>query len=116
MQEQEANFIAWLACSKSSQEEFRYSASMMGWIYCMSLLRDMDIESWSIIREQLSSQAEADLRANDRYWSRYEGKAAEVANRVNDTYLKANGQQDGVKSYDRMADMIVAYYLLEGEN
>ena len=116
MQEEEANFIAWLACSSSGQEEFRYSASMMGWIYCMSLLRSMDEESWKPVREQLSPQAEADLKANDRYWSRYEGKAAEVANRINDTYLKANGQQDGVESYDRMADMIVAYYLLGKES
>ena len=30
---------------------------------------------------------------------------------MNDTYLKANGQDDGVKSYDRMVDLIVAYYL-----
>ena len=29
---------------------------------------------------------------------------------MNDTYLKANGQKDGVKSYNRMVDLIVAYY------
>ena len=29
---------------------------------------------------------------------------------VNDSYLKANGQADGVKSYNRMVDLLVAYY------
>ena len=32
-----------------------------------------------------------------------------MANEVNDTYLKANGQQDGVVSYDRMVELILAY-------
>lgn len=30
-----------------------------------------------------------------------------MSNKVNDTYLKANGQSDGVKGYDRMVNMIV---------
>ena len=34
-----------------------------------------------------------------------------MADQVNDRYLKANGQKDGVESYDRMADLIVAWYL-----
>lgn len=34
-----------------------------------------------------------------------------MADQVNDNYLKANGQEEGVQSYDRMADLIVAWYL-----
>jgi len=34
---------------------------------------------------------------------------SEVANQINDTYLKVNGQSDGVKSYDRMVDLLVSY-------
>ena len=32
------------------------------------------------------------------------------ADKINDTYLKANGQADGVQSYSRMVDLIVAYF------
>ena len=35
---------------------------------------------------------------------------SETADRVNDTYLRVNGQAEGVKSYDRMVDLIVAYF------
>ena len=33
-----------------------------------------------------------------------------MADKVNDTYLKVNGQTDGVQSYNRMVDLIVAYF------
>ena len=31
-----------------------------------------------------------------------------MANRVNDTYLKLHGEPDGVKSYGRMVDLLLA--------
>jgi len=110
MQEEEANFIAFLACRASDKMEFLYSGNLMGWIYCMNVLYKADYKAWEEVREELSPEVEADLRTNREFWARYDGAVTEVANRVNDTYLKANGQQDGVKSYDRMVDLIVAYY------
>lgn len=111
MQEEEANFIAWLACTKSDNIDFQYSGTMRGWISCMNLLYRNDQESWKNIRLQLNEKVEADLTANSLFWDQYEGKIAEYAEKVNDTYLKANGQADGIKSYSRMADLIVAYYI-----
>ena len=52
-----------------------------------------------------------DLAANDAFWAKYEGKIAEVSNQINDAYLKSNGQEQGVKSYDKMVDMLVVYVL-----
>lgn len=110
MQEQEANFIAFLACSGSEEDAFAYSGYLMGWIHCMNVLYRADYDVWEEVRSQLPPEAEADLRLNSEFWARYDGRIAEVSNRVNDTYLKANGQADGVKSYNRMVDLIVAYY------
>ena len=111
MQEQEANFIAFLACSQSKETEFRYSGNLMGWIYCMNVLRRIDYDGWEEVRLLLAPEAEADLAANRDFWEKYDGAVAEVSNRVNDTYLKANGQAEGVKSYNRMVDLIAAYYV-----
>lgn len=110
MQEQEANFIAFLACSGSEEDAFAYSGYLMGWIHCMNVLYRADYDVWEEVRSQLPPEAEADLKLNSEFWARYDGRIAEVSNRVNDTYLKANGQADGVKSYNRMVDLIVAYY------
>lgn len=111
MQEEEANFIAYLACINSDQADFRYSGSMLGWIYCMNLLWKTAPQEHETVRALLNPQADADLQANQAFWDQYEGPISEVANKVNDTYLKANGQNDGVESYDRMVDLIVAYEL-----
>ena len=63
----------------------------------------------------MSPQAVEDLQANNRYWDRYDSKVAEVANQINDTYLKLNDQEDGVKSYGRGVDLMLAYYRTQGE-
>lgn len=114
MQEEEANFIAFLACKEASREDFQYSGYLMGWIYSMNALKVDDGDAWAEVRQGLSQGVEADLQANSKFWAIHEGAVAEVSNQVNDTYLKVNGQSDGVQSYDRMVDLIVAYYLKEG--
>lgn len=111
MQEEEANFIAYLACEQSDRSDFQYSASLMAWIYASNQLYKNDPDEYELMRAGLSKQARADLKANAMFWDTYEGTVSEIADKVNDTYLKANGQQDGVNSYDRMVDLLVAYKL-----
>lgn len=113
MQEEEANFIAWLACKDASEAELRYSGSMLAWIHCMNVLYEEDRAAWSELRETLSEEANVDLRANSEFWDKWDGAVAEVSEQINDNYLKANGQKDGVQSYGRMADLVVVYYLWE---
>lgn len=113
MQEEEANFIAWLACKDAPETELQYSGSMLAWIHCMNVLYEEDRAAWSEIREILSEEADVDLRENSKFWDKWDGAVAEVSEQINDNYLKANGQKDGVQSYGRMADLVVAYYLWE---
>lgn len=115
MQEEEANFIAFLACIGSGKQDFEYSGYLMGWVYCMNALRRADAEEWQAVREGLDEAVEVELRENSRFWDSYDGAVAEVSDKVNDTYLKANGQNEGVKSYGRMVDLIIAYAENKGE-
>ena len=112
MQEEEANFIAWLACRESDRAEFQYSGSLRGWIGCMNVLYRADYELWAAIRVTLNPAVEADIAANRDYWAKFESPVADAAQTVNDTYLKVNGQSDGIQSYGRMADLIVSWYLM----
>lgn len=110
MQEQEANFIAFLACAGSERTDFQYSGYLSAWVYCMNALYRADYESWAEVRVTLDEAVQPDLTANNEFWDSYEGTISETADKINDTYLKANGQADGVKSYDRMVDLIVAWF------
>lgn len=110
MQEEEANFIAFLACKDSERMDFQYSGYLMAWIYATNALHSADRDTWRDICDTLAPEVFTDLSANNAFWKRYDGAVAKVSGKVNDTYLKANGQKDGVLSYDRMVDLLVVYY------
>lgn len=109
MQEEEANFIGWLACISSDDAAFQYSGYLMGWIYASNQLYEIDYESYRQIHATIDENVRDDLTANNEFWKKYEGQIAEVSNQINDSYLKANGQADGVQSYDRMVDLMMSY-------
>lgn len=111
MREDEANFVGYLACVSSENQAFRYSGYLMGWIYAGNALAKADMKTYMELRQKLDPQAELDLQENNAFWDRYEGKVAEAANQINDTYLKMNDQTDGVQSYGRAVDLMLAYYM-----
>lgn len=110
MREDEANFIGYLACVRSDKKAFQYSGYLTGWVYAANALARQDWESYKELYGQLLPQAAQDLEKNNAFWNQYEGKAAEVSNQINDTYLKLNDQKEGVRTYGRMVDLMLAYY------
>ncbi len=108
MREDEANFIAYLACRASEDPDFRYSGSMLAYVYSMNALYRADRELYREIRGGLCDQAERELELQRVFWDAYEGPVAEVSDKMNDTYLKVNAQEDGTKSYGRMVDLLLA--------
>lgn len=110
MREDEANFIGYLACISSEDQAFQYSGFLTGWVYAGNALAKVDMESYIELVGKLCGQAREDLQENNEFWNRYEGKVAEAANQINDTYLKMNRQTDGVQSYGRMVDLMLAHY------
>lgn len=113
MREDEANFIAYLACMVSDESEFRYSGSMIAFLYVTNALSGVNPELYSELFTSLPKVVLNDYQANNAYWQQFATPIAEIADKVNDAYLKANAQEDGVKSYGRMVDLLVAYYLPE---
>ena len=109
MREDEANFIGYLACIGSDDEGFRYSGYLTGWVYATNALAKKDQEAYWEICGLLNDKVWEELRDNNDFWGKYEGKTAEVSNKMNDTYLKLNSQSDGVDSYGRMVDLMLAY-------
>ena len=109
MNEAEANFIAYLACAESSDDYFRYSGNCLALLYSMNALYSADYERWYELRIQYPDYIDADMRAQNAYIDAHDTKVAEVSDKVNDTYLKLNDQQDGVRSYGKMVDLLLAY-------
>lgn len=108
--EDEANFIAWLTCHYHPDADFKYSGAVLGLVYGMSALYDADPEEYQRLKAHYGPAIKADLEANRDFWKRYEGPAEKIQDKMNDRYLKANGQKDGVASYGRMVDLLLEVY------
>lgn len=109
--EDEANFIAYLVLSGSGQADLEYSAALTAFLYAGSALASQGgegMKTWGLQMSALDEGVKRDLRADQVYWQRFQGPVQEAAQSVNDAYLKGQGQGDGVKSYGRMVDLLLA--------
>lgn len=106
--EDEANFIAYLACREGGDDYFKYSGALLALINSMNKLYAADSDKYYELRETYSEKINTDLAHHSAFWAKYEGPVAESVEKANNTYLKSNNQQDGVKSYGRMVDLLLA--------
>jgi len=109
MREDEANFIAFLACVGADDLQFRYSGWLIAFIYAGNELASRDADAYAEIRDSLDDQVKRDLAYGREFWAQYEGRIAEIQSRANDTYLKINNQEDGVESYDHVVELLISY-------
>lgn len=110
MHEDEANFIAYLACRESPYPEFRYSGVMLALSHASSRLRQADPDLYQEWLARLSGKVLMDFRYESVYWARFQTPVGDVSTAVNHAYLQLNSQKDGVQSYGRMVDLLLADY------
>ncbi len=108
--EDEANYIAYLACMAHPDVDFKYSGSVMALQYSMNALYGADPDRYFALVNSYSEGYLRDLKHEQAYWKQFQGVTQKVADKMNDTYLKLNGEADGVKSYGRMVDLLLAEY------
>ena len=73
-------------------------------------LRRVDPVRYEKLRERLPSYAVSEIEENSLFWTSRETKASEVQDRVNDAYLKANDQKDGIQSYGMLTTLMLMHY------
>lgn len=110
MREDEANYIAYLACSGSEDANLQYSGLLLAYTHGINALYKADYERFAAVRSLLCEQADRDYAYHRVYWAQYEGPVSEISDKVNDTYLRANAQQEGSRSYGRMVDLLLGEY------
>ena len=110
--EDEANFIAYLASINHPDIDFKYSGYILALNHTANALYSTDYDTYVALSKNISEDVLFDLRNNREFWKRYEGKIDDISNEINNTYLKANGVSEGVKSYGKMVDLLLVYYNL----
>lgn len=110
--EDEANFIAYLASINHPDIDFKYSGYILALNHTANALYSVDYDTYVTLSKNISEDVLDDLKNNRDFWDKYEGKIDDISNEINNTYLKANGVSEGVKSYGKMVDLLLTYYSL----
>lgn len=122
--ENEANFIAYLACTGSEDIVFQYAGYL-------SVLNYIDNDFYTSVgndRERYLAQEnilpqvhEDNIFLTQEEWDRIEKKAVldtetvdAISDSFTDTTLKLNGVADGMISYSRVVELLLQYYDLYG--
>ena len=110
MRENEANFMAYLVLSGSSDPYLRYSAALSMYSYVASALYQTSPDKYYEIAGGLSSAARGDLATSSAVSEKYgDTFIADISRAINDLYLKSSGT-DGVVSYGLVTRLAVAYH------
>jgi hypothetical protein len=107
--EDEANFLAWLVAREFGDVEFRYAASFFATWFATVALMDVDLDHATRAWQGQTPAVRADRAAWTAWSEGSRTRAADAARVVNDTYLKSQGAADGVHSYGRMVDLLLAH-------
>lgn len=106
--EGEANLVAVMVGLRSRDPIVRYTAHLEVAARLIGALSRVDRDRAAAAWDLLGPGPRTDLAAIGEFWDRYRGLATEVADRVNDAYLRSNRVPDGVRSYGRVVDLLVA--------
>ncbi len=108
--EDEANFIGFLAAMENSTY-FQYSAILQMQVYIGNSLYKTDQVAYKNIADLRNEKVLRDLKERRDFWDTHINEsAAETHNKLNDVFLKANNQPEGIVNYSKVTELIVFAY------
>ncbi len=110
MRENEANFVAFLICTESDDPYVRYSGYLCMYEYLSSALYRADYDTFAEVYTSLDTRVISEITAYNRFFEKYQKSiASDISGMMNDTYLKAQGVDNGEKSYGMVVDLACAW-------
>lgn len=108
--ENETNFIGYLVTAGNEDRYFRYSAYAYAASYCLAEIRLKDPSLSKRLYGTFNPGVQANFKELEAFWKRYENPMEPVFKSVFNTFLKANNQAEGLRSYNRIVSLLVAYH------
>ncbi|WP_139957817.1 DUF3810 domain-containing protein [Flavicella sediminum] len=107
--ENEANFIGYLAAIHNEDVYFQIAGKMTALKYVLSELRKRDLELYKLHYENINKGILINFRESNEFWNSYENPFEPLFKKSYSTYLKANRQKGGIKSYSYMVNLLLNY-------
>ncbi len=106
--EDEANFIAYLTCKLHPDPDFQYSGILLAIIHSMNELYQYNPKKYHELQKKYQIGITKDLSDLNQFWHQYEGPVEDISSNINNAYLKINRQNQGIASYSRIVDLLIA--------
>lgn len=108
--EAEANFYAWLVCSKSNSKHLNYSANLVVLRYF--IYQGYTLSKFENLVEKIEEPVKKDLQQIREHWLKLRNeKIDRAATKVNDAYLKTNKIEKGVDDYYGIVQHVMDFEL-----
>ncbi|MBE2229994.1 MAG: DUF3810 domain-containing protein [Chitinophagaceae bacterium] len=108
--ENEANFVAFLACKSYESDVFRYSMYLDMYNYALGEVYSRDTLLARRFQEKAHPQVIKDQREYRDFYRRHKNPVEELVMWGYSHFLRANNQPAGKRSYNEVVAWLVAYY------
>ena len=108
--ENETNFIGYLATVNHSDPYFQYSAYAYALSYCLRDIKRRDESTFLALYDTLNSGVKKNYKEVYDFWKAYKNPLEPVFKSMFNSFLKANNQKQGIKSYNFVVSLLVAYH------
>ncbi|QNF34138.1 DUF3810 domain-containing protein [Adhaeribacter swui] len=108
--EDEANFVAYLACRLNPDPAFQYSGNYMAMKYAMNRLKKVNPRAYKQLEQLYSVALKKDIAENKLYWERFQNPIEVFSHWFYDLFLKANDQREGIKSYSKVVELLMGEF------
>jgi len=108
--ENETNFIGYLVTVNNDNIYFKYSAYAYALSYCLNDLAKRDPDAFKSYYDKLNPGVKKNYTEIADFWRAHENPLEPVFKSIFNTFLKANNQKEGIKSYNAVVSLLINYY------
>ena len=108
--ENEANFIAYLSAISSEDPHIQYAGNIFAFRYLFNNFYKLNPEEARNKLKHLNPGILKNLKEVRDFWKKYKNPFEVIFDKTYDSYLKANGQKSGIKSYNEMVGLVINYH------
>lgn len=107
--ENEANFIGYLAAVNNENIYFQYAGKISALRYLLSEIYKRKPDSYNNYLKTINKGIMKNIQESRDFWNSYENPFEPLFKKSYNTYLKANKQKQGIKSYSYMVNLLLNY-------
>jgi len=107
--EAEANLVSYIICVTSDDKRLKYSGYQSLLLY---FLRDAShFKDYHDYLNKIDARVLKDLKFRQKYYQNLESNyLSDMQTKANDTYLKVNNIEKGVKNYNQVVSLVISWY------